>query len=89
MIIHVETSGICLGCKALVSVVAGMGHNKRGPKANDYTVCGHCYRIGRFDENMNAVPVSPEQLVALFMEHQQLYEALMKGRNLVKRYAQS
>lgn len=79
----IERSAYCTNCKHRFSVMVPLHKNATEPKEDDYTLCTRCLVVGKFDDALNILPLTPDQLVALFMEKQPVYEALMKMKEYI------
>jgi hypothetical protein len=67
----------CLACNTEVEGVADKDFT-RAPKEGDFTVCGWCGTLGRFNKDLNAVAIDMREQWEIFMRRPEMYAKMLK-----------
>ena len=75
--------GRCATCNHTIDAHTGFDHDE-APLPHDLTVCIYCGTISEFDDDMNLIPVSPEELAKVKEEDEQAWAVITHASYLVK-----
>jgi hypothetical protein len=70
----------CKKCNYKVDSHTGDGK----PSEGDYSICGNCTSICVYDKDLNLIPLSPEEIVDLYMKEDLLYLNLIKNQRYIR-----
>ena len=75
-------------CKKCGYVINGaLGDNGEGPKKGDFSVCGKCATIGRYNEDFSVTPMSEGALEIMSEADPEGYEEIQKIVGIIKKLA--
>lgn len=77
--------GKCRSCGHNLSKHTTVNEDPKGakPSENDLSVCFGCGALSKFDEQLNLVPLTPEELIALDAENPETSDLLIRTRELI------
>jgi len=74
----------CKKCGYKINKHTPISDENATPLKGDYAVCYNCISICEFDEDLNLIPLTPEQLVELYISDDLTYLDLVKAQNMCK-----